>query len=136
MSQPTLPDPQTAFNTLFDRVHARAFFAKLASYGYQPESPAQAQHFLDLAGKLRIANQHEAATKAAAAVDPILEASNALSELLNGYGINTKAASVNGDAALHNAAAQLAADPEIYNATLSLKAAEAAQLAADAGIAA
>lgn len=133
---PVLPDPQAAYNLLLERVHANTFFQKLAAYGYHPRNQKEATDLMELAGKLRVARE-EPAIKAAAERSPFAEASASLDQYLysNGLGGNVKAAAEREQQiACQKAAAALAADPDIYNAALSLKSAEAAQIAAQLGL--
>lgn len=123
-----LPDPQTAYQTLFNDVHARVFFAKLASFGYVPESEQQAQQMLTTAGKLRAAEQQE--KLAADGQDPFAMADHYLTQAL-GLEPHTKAAAAQAETdVVLRAANGLMQDPALYNAVLSLKAAEASQLEA------
>lgn len=136
-AQGVLPDPKTAYDTLFQGVHTRAFFGRLAQHGFQPTSEKQAQEYLDLAGKLRLVDQDPRIKAAADANDPIAEANAALSNVLARHGLDAgvkQAAAQEADIARRNIAAQLAKDPSIYNSALSLKAAEASQVAAQLGI--
>jgi len=131
-----LPDPKTAYDTLFQNVHARAFFGRLAQHGFTPASEKQAQEYLDLAGKLRVVEQDPRVKAANDANDPIAEANAALSNVMARHGLDggIKAAAANdAQVARRQAAIQLAQDPSIYNSALSLKAAEASQLAAQIG---
>jgi hypothetical protein len=44
-TQPLLPDPQAAYDHLFQGVHQRVFFAKLAAAGYDVSTPHSAQRY-------------------------------------------------------------------------------------------
>jgi len=104
-----LPDPEVAYQILFDRVHQQAFFDKLAAYNLVPEDVQEARGYLEIAGQLRAAHEQALVKQAAELgywpVQPI-------------------------DWATKQAAAKLAQDPAIYNAVLSLKALEAASVQA------
>ena len=124
-----LPDVQTAYNTLFDGVHQQVFFNKLASYGFVPQNEKEAAEMLELAGKLRYVEQEE--EKVAADSSRVSQANVALDNVL---GIpraqeEKQAAASDELAAINQAAAQLAQEPEFYNSVLALKAAEAASYA-------
>lgn len=122
-----LPEPQAAMDTLFQRVHSQVFFGKLAQAGIPVNTEKDAADLLELAGKLRSIPQTKSAQAgiyagASQALDHVMAA--------NGLDGNLKQAQARDQHfALGNAAAQLAQDPEIYNAVLSLKAAEAQQIA-------
>lgn len=128
---PTLPDPQTAYNTLFDGVHARIFFTKCAQAGYRPQSREEAQWMLETVGKLRQVREIE--KSAAVQRSPYQEMSRHLDSVLQKAGFDT-ASTEEADLSYKQAAAQLAADPTFFNATLSLKIAEANQVAAALGV--
>lgn len=128
MSQNTqaLPDPAVAYQQLFDGVHSQVFFGKLASFGIQPTTEKEAADLLTLAGNLR---NVDGAEKQAATSSRFGGAVSALNSVIG----NTPAAQQQQvavrDQAIKQAAAELAQDPSVYNAVLSLKAAEAAMLA-------
>ena len=128
MSQNTqaLPDPADAYRQLFDGVHAQVFLGKLASYGIQPTTEKEAVDLFALAGRLRHvdgAEKHAAAQSrfsgAVSSLDSVLDASSATAQ--QQFAVR--------DQAIKQAAYELARDPGVYNAVLSLKAAEAALLA-------
>ena len=129
-----LPTPEQAYAHLFDNVHARVFFGKLASFGIQPQSEKQASELLELAGKLKAAEQDPTVKAAAERNSPFAQASSDLDRQLGRMGVGKAAAAEQADIALNQAAAQLAQDPATYNAVLSLKAAEATQIAKQMGI--
>jgi hypothetical protein len=131
MPQETLPDVQSAYNTLFNNVHARVFFHKMASRGYQPQTEKQAGWMLELAGKLRHVNQVHAEKQAQAGQDPFFLANQALDHELAKMGFEVPPAyAADEDLAMKSAAAELSADPVLYNSVLSLKANELATSAA------
>ena len=128
-AQPTLPEPQAAINTLFSNVSAEVFFGKLASAGIQPQNQKEASDLLDLAGRLRLVEQDPRAKQASAS--PYAQMVTELDSVLarNGLDGNIKQAAVQEhEIAVKQAAARLAQDPEIFNAVLSVKAAQAAAL--------
>lgn len=131
-----LPPPATAYDDLYSRVHAQVFFGKLGQvYGIAPRAEKQAedaQYLLAMAGRLRVVKQQE---KAAAdqQANPFAGALAALDGALGNLGQNDfqKVAQVQEEQfAIKEAAAELMADPTIYNNVLSLKAYEADQAAA------
>lgn len=130
-----LPDPQAAYDHLFQNVHSRVFFQKLAAAGYTYETPQQAATILELAGQLRLANQEQAVKVAAASNDPYAAALSHLNGVLHDHGFNSvKQAAANDEAwAVKSAAAQLMEDPDMYNSVLALKQAQADFAAANGG---
>lgn len=125
--QNLLPDPQAAYDHLFQGVHQRVFFQKLAAAGYQPESAQQAGYMLQLAGKLRLAQQEQQVKAAADGNDPYAAALSHLDGVLGdaGYGSVKQAAAEEQEWAIKSAAAELMEDPDVYNSVLSLKQAQA-----------
>ena len=135
MSATPLPSPEQAYNHLFTNVHARAFFGKLASLGFQPRSEKEAADMLELAGKLRMVEQQT--KQASATANPYAQASNGLDQVLAQAGLDggiKQASSQERDVAINQVAAQVMEDPDIYNSVLSLKAAEAEQVATQLGL--
>ncbi len=128
-----LPDPQTAYNNLFEGVHARVFFTKLAAAGYQPRSEQEAAWMLETAGKLRAVSENEQVKQAGVQDNPYYRMNAGLDQILDQYGLGqSKQASYEEvELGIKQAAAQLAADPTFYNSVLSLKAAEAEQMKAE-----
>jgi|GEM_PF-3630859 len=121
-----LPNPAEAYQQLFDNVHAQVFLGKLASYGIQPTTEKEATDLFELAGQLR---HVDGAEKQAANYSRFEGAVSALDSVLG-----ASPAAAQQQVAVHNqaikqAAAELAADASVYNAVLSVKAAEAAILA-------
>ncbi len=128
MSTPNLlPDPQAAYDHLFQGVHQKVFFQKLASAGYVYESPEQAGYLLNLAGKLRLVQQEQAVKTASAGNDPYAAALANLDGVLDqsGYGSVKLAAAQDEEWAIKSAAADLMEDPDMYNSVLALKQAQA-----------
>ena len=132
-----LPNPEQAYNHLFDTVHGQVFFGKLAEAGYVPQTQKEAEDMLQLAGKLRLAEQDPAVKQAAAASSPLSQAAGALDGVLTENGMDgqlKQAAATEKEAALQQAVAHLLKDPDVYNSVLALKAAEAEKIAADIGL--
>lgn len=115
---PMLPDLDTAINVIAGNVDYDCFMNKLASLGYSPATPDEAQELYNLGWKLDEASQ-QPAVKAASA-GPFAQASADLDRVL---APNTKVASAHNEA-LEKAYAY-AHQPEIYLSTLAIKTAEA-----------
>lgn len=121
---PPLPDPTSAYNTLLQGPHANVFFGQLAARGYAPGNEKEAADLLELAGKLAIL----VPTAEKTASSRFTTALSAANNLLSRYGHDAhikKAAADERELAFRAEAARLAAVPQFYNATLSLKAAQA-----------
>ncbi len=130
--QAALPDPQTAYQNVFDGVAQRVFFHKLAQLGYAPQSQKQAADLLSLAGKLRLVEEEAAVKQAQDAYDPFAAANASLDQVLAqaGYGSVKAAAEQDELMSMKQAAAVVMQDPLIYNSVLALKAHEADTYAA------
>jgi hypothetical protein len=114
-----LPNPNDAYNYLFNNVHAQVFLNKLASYGIVPSTEAEVSDLFALAGQLR---HIESPEKQAADHSRFGSAVAGLNAALT----STPEAQ---DFAVKQATYDLANDPAIYSSILSLKAHEAAVLA-------
>ena len=120
-----LPELETAYNNLFEGVHANVFFGKLANHGIDPQNEKEAADLLELAGRLRDVDNEEKEAGDSRFANPV----GALSEVL-GETPQGKQAQVHEEAqAYKQAAAALAQEPVFYNSVLALKANEAAILA-------
>lgn len=123
---PELPAADQAYQTLHNDVYCQAFFKVAADYGVVPQSQEEAQDMLKLAANLRIVRedyqQKQASTNRFAQINAELD------QMRPGY----KQAQDNqqADMMYRRVAADLANDPAIFNAVLSLKVAEAEQIAA------
>jgi hypothetical protein len=127
-----LPAPDVAFNTLMTNVHAEVFFGKLASAGYPVNDEKEASEMLELAGKLR-----QVAPAVKAASSPYAKASQDLDKVLAARGLDggiKQATYKQREQARRQQAVKLAAHPDIFNAVLSLKSNEAAQVAQQLGL--
>jgi hypothetical protein len=125
-----LPDPQAAYNHLFQAVHSQVFFQKCAAAGIHPRTADEANWMLECAGKLRQISEDATVKQAAAQDNPYYRMSAGLDAVMAQYGLAggpTKTAA-DAEAGYKQAAASLMADPSIYNSVLALKAHEAAQL--------
>ena len=124
---PTLPDAETAYNNLFNGVHARVFFNKCAAAGIAPQTQQEAQLMLDIAGDLRLAKQ-AAAKQADDQSNPFVRMRQGLRSALEAKGLDVgikQAAAQDQDYQIKQAALDLSQDPTLYNSVLALKAAEA-----------
>lgn len=127
-----LPDPQAAYNHLFQTVHTQVFFQKCAAAGFHPRSQEEAQYMLDVAGKLRAISEDATVKQAAVQDSPFYRMSAGLDTVMANYGLAAPGhRPQDAEAGYKQAAAQLMADPNIYNSVLALKANEAAQLKAE-----
>lgn len=122
---PQLLEPNQARAMLFQNVWANAFFDKLAEYGIVPQSQADEEEMLKLAGELSMIEQHPT-VKAAAAPSLISQARNDLHRLMASQGIDIGGLMQTDEKSAWHKAAAIAGNPDIYNAALSLKLAEAA----------
>jgi hypothetical protein len=127
----TLPDVQTAYDTLFQGIHARVFFQKCAAAGFSPRTQEEAQHMLNTAGKLRQISEMDHVKQAAAQDNPYFQMEAGLDNLMNQYGLNQPQTQYASDEMYKAAADSLMQDPTFYNSVLALKAAEAEQLKAE-----
>lgn len=125
-----LPDPDTAANTMFDRVHSRVFFTKLAQQGIVPQTEKEASDLLEMAGRLReVAEQEKLASANHSQFGGPLQALNGVLGARGWNGHMKQASEQQFELMVKQASAEAANDPELYNATLSLISAEAAALA-------
>lgn len=128
--QATLPDPQTAYDNLFQAVHARVFFQKCASAGIMPRSRQEAQWMLETAGKLRTVDQAGGLQKDAQDDNdnPYYQMNRHLDQVLAQHGLDggiKAAAAQEEESAIRQLTVDLSNDPLLYNSVLSLKTAEA-----------
>ena len=126
-----LPDPQAAYDNLFQGVHQQIFFKKCAAHGLAPRTAEDAQWMLDTAGKLRQAEHSQSAKQAADEHSPFYRMNAALDQVLARHGLDggiKQAQVAEEEMAIKEAAELLATDPLFYNSVLALKAAEASQL--------
>ena len=120
-----LPELETAYNNLFEGVHANVFFGKLANHGIEPQNEKEAADLLELAGRLRGVDNEEKEAGDSRFANPVGALSDVLGETPQG-----KQAQAQEEAqAYKQAAAALAQEPVFYNSVLALKANEAAILA-------
>lgn len=111
------PEPDAAFNTLYDRVVVPVFFAKLASYGIQPQTREDAGHLLDIGHTLMQQDQLAKQAQADARGSFFAKAAGELRSLVSGQPAVAQAAA---DQWHKEAAAGLAQDPEVVAAAESM----------------
>jgi hypothetical protein len=129
--QTALPEPQAAFDLLFQNVHSEVFFGKLASAGVSPRNQKEASDMLELAGRLRVLEEDPRVQKAAQVDSPYARMIADLDEAMAANGLDSgvkAAADREYGVAVNQAAARLMQDPNIYNSVLSVKAAQARML--------
>lgn len=124
MSNNNLPDPQQAYDTIFQGVHAKVFFHKLAAAGFQPRSEGEAAYMLETAAKLRAIQESAQVKQAAEQENPYFQLSKSLDTVMDQYGFSGRPRYQEAEISYKQAADSLMRDPAIYNAVLSLKAAE------------
>ena len=120
-----LPELETAYNNLFEGVHANVFFGKLANHGIEPQNEKEAADLLELAGRLRGVDNEEKEAGDSRFANPV----GALSDVLGETPQGKQAPAQEEAQAYKQAAAALAQEPVFYNSVLALKANEAAILA-------
>lgn len=127
-NQPALPDVPTAQATIAQRVHIAAFMDKLAAIRpqYVPQNQEQLSELLQIGADLQAAEM--AQKQAAPTTSPFGQALAGLRNVLHGSGLDggiKAAAQRDEQARLTRIGAALAADPEIYAATVAIKLAQA-----------
>jgi len=125
-----LPDPNTAYDILFQNVHSRVFFNKCAAAGFSPSNAQEATQMLEIAGKLRQISEHSQVKQAEAQDNPYFQMGSSLDHIMQTYGLASGPQVMDVNESYKQAADALIVDPTYYNAVLSLKAAEAEQLQA------
>ena len=113
---------------MFQNVHAPVFFQKLAQdYGVVPENEHEATQLLEMAGKLRYAQQDELSKSAGDRADFLGEANNELSAQL---GLPGQATGTDHefDSAIKQASVEMAKDPVLQEAVLTYQDSIAASL--------
>lgn len=113
MSQPQ--DPQAAYQHLLDNVYASTFLQKLASYGISPSTEGEYEDLFTIAAHLRVHAPEKSAASSRFGM---------AKQALAGYTAQTPVADAVAAETMKSAAVELASDPSIYNAVLTLLAAE------------
>jgi hypothetical protein len=128
--QPQLLDPDSAYALVHHRVYSPVFFSKLAQdYGINPGSEQEAMEMLTMAAQLREAHD-QGQTKAASSGRTLLGAAH--EHLNNALASEGYEVAQPDDQLVEKAAAEVALDPEIAHAVLSLQAGAASAMAAQA----
>lgn len=126
-AQPQLLDPDSAFNLVHQRVYAPVFFTKLAQdYGIQPANDAEAIEMLNMAAQLRVADDQDRQKQAAAGTSKLAAARAHLQQALRSEGYQTDDSQ---NQLVEKAAAEVAQQPDLAHAVLSLQAAAALRAA-------
>jgi len=120
-----LLDPDSAYALVHHKVYTPVFFSKLASdYGIRPQSEEEAYEMMNMAAQLREAHE-QGQTKAAGRGSSLLKAAHEhLNNALASEGFNV---SDPNKGLVEKAAAEVARDPAVAHAVLSLQAAAAMQ---------
>lgn len=132
-----LPDPDDAYATVFEGVYKRAFFSQLASRGLQPHNQKEAEDMLQLASRLQAAERQHQQKQAEESGNFYKQALDDLNRLLgveDANGPAQEAARRQYQQSVKSAAEQLTDDPDVYNAVLALKSAEADHIAQQYGL--
>ena len=119
-NQVQLPDIDTAASILFDRARGAAFFNKLASLGYSPNSEDEAIEYLKLAARAR---EIEPQLKKAGAEGSLVKRANAALDSV--MGTSPREGQDHHKEVMKVASAMVEQDPDLFNAVLTLKSAEA-----------
>lgn len=120
--QPAPMDPADAFAVLHQRVYAPIFFDKLASdYGIRPQNDAEAMELLTQASILRQYHDAEQEKQAASQPSLLAQSRQVLTAMFGEQSFDDAE-----DRSIKHAAANLAMDPELAQAVLSLEAAQQA----------
>ncbi len=122
-AQATLPDEQTAYNTLFgDQLYGTIFFNKLAAAGHPHGGSAErAQAMHKLALHLEALEADNLQKQAASGHDPYINAANMVEQMMGGSTLSKQA----NDQYRQRLAEQVMQDPGFYNAALTLNVKEA-----------
>lgn len=123
---PQLPSPQQSVEQLFRTILAPIFFEQLAKRGHPVNSDNQAGELLKIASALRSARVHPQNKPASTDGDTYTRACQALDAALQMLNVNIASEDANRDTNIDATIKQWMANPEVYNAVLSLKSAEAA----------
>jgi len=116
---PAVQDPDTAYATVHQRVYTPVFFKKVADdWGFQPQSDQEAMEMLTIAAQLREGYDQEMEKSAAVQGNQLTEARQHLAGALAEEGIDPGGVP---DQMIVKAAQEVALDPEIANAVLSLQ---------------
>lgn len=125
-----LMDPDSAYALVHHKVYSPVFFSKLASdYGIKPGSEQEAYEMMNMAAQLREAHE-QGQTKAAGQGSSLLKAAHEhLNNALASEGFDV---SQPDDGLVEKAAAEVACDPDVAHAILSMQAQAAHAMAGQA----
>lgn len=126
--EPQLPELPVAMQTVFDRVHKRAFLEKVAQIApaFLPRSEAAFADMLAIGDDLQAADMIQA-QKTASAGSPFAAARAALEQTMAEEGLDhgiKQASHAQNTDRLRTIAANLLQDPELYDAALAIKIAQ------------
>lgn len=126
-NQPQMMDADAAYALVHQNVYAPVFFTKLANdYGIRPESAEAAQKMLTMAAQLREGHEQQQIKQASQGGSLLDAAQQHLNAAMAQEGFNVYDGN---DQLIEKAAHELAFDPEIAAAVLSLQANAAAAMA-------
>lgn len=124
---PQLLNPDDAYALVHQRVYAPVFFTKLAQdFGIRPANAEEAQEMLIMAGQLRAADDQDRLKQAAVGTSKLAAARAHLQQALRSEGYQSD---VSQDQQIEKAAAEVARQPDLAHAVLSLQAAAALRAA-------
>jgi hypothetical protein len=121
-----LPNLEDA-SSVFEQIYAETFFNKLASFGIQPETEAEAIEWLKIGHQVQQLEPQVKQANADQRRGLAFEVGDALQGILTEAGVGKEAEQREHNAEIYNVAQALAQDPDVYNAALSLKTAQAQQ---------
>jgi hypothetical protein len=127
-AQNQLVDLDTAGQTVFERIHARAFFNKLGQFNLAPSNDEEAVEYIKLGERLMQLAPQAQQKAASERRGLVFRVNDALNSFMSEQGLDTpqKAAAVQqADQFRHGVATQLAGDADLYNSVLSIKTAQA-----------
>ena len=118
-AQPVALPPAEAHNALHHRIYAPVLFTKLAKdFGIRPRNADEQARLLKMAVQLRTGHDRTEMTKSAGQGDFLAEAEAHLERQLHSIGVPVETAN---DAIVKQAAAELALDPDIAHAMISMQ---------------
>ena len=136
MAESNLPTPDRAQKTLGE-LRKEAFFQRLASWGIVPQNEKQAQELLEMDAKLAQAEKqgtYRPGQGRAPTNGLIGRANSALDQAIGPQPGVKQAHDADREAAIKQAASQLAGRPDLFNAALAYRAGQAEQIRQQAGL--
>jgi len=123
---PQVQDPDTAYAMVHQKVYTPVFFTKLANdYGFRPKTDQEAMEMLTMAAQLREGYDQEMEKSASAQGSVLASAHQHLNGTLAESGFDPGGVT---DEMIYKAASEVAFDPEVANAVLSLQVGAAAAM--------